>query len=75
MQTIIGPKSGRKYVMQSGAVLVNAAGSDRNIGYCIRCGIECDGIEPDASGYACKECKANGVYGAEQLLLMGLYHE
>jgi anaerobic ribonucleoside-triphosphate reductase len=75
MKTLIGPKSGRKYVMQSGAVLVTAAASGRHMGYCIRCGYECDGIEPDASGYACEDCGANGVYGAEQLLFMGLFHE
>lgn len=45
---------------------------DNNIGFCIKCGAERDGCEPDAQKYKCEECGAKAVYGAEQILVMGL---
>lgn len=41
-----------------------------NPGFCMACGAEADGVEPDARKYTCEECGAQAVYGAEQLLLM-----
>lgn len=41
-------------------------------GFCRACGAEVDGVEPDAAGYTCEECGKPEVYGAEQLLLMGV---
>ena len=41
-----------------------------NVGFCIKCGEEQDGCEPDARKYPCESCGAKAVYGAEQLLLM-----
>ena len=41
-------------------------------GFCIACGAEVYGIEPDASGYLCEECGAERVYGAQELVIMGL---
>ena len=41
-------------------------------GFCKDCGTEHDSIEPDATEYACEECGSPSVYGAEELLLMGL---
>lgn len=41
-----------------------------NPGFCIACGADADGCEPDARGYACDECDAHAVYGAEELLFM-----
>jgi hypothetical protein len=40
-----------------------------NPGFCIKCGEDADGCEPDARGYECEMCGENGVYGAEELLL------
>lgn len=40
-----------------------------NPGFCIRCGAEAEGVEPDARRYECEACGENGVYGAEELLL------
>ena len=40
-------------------------------GFCIVCGAEAYGVEPDAQGYECEECEEEAVYGAEQLLLEG----
>lgn len=38
-------------------------------GFCLACGEEAHGIEPDAEKYECECCGADGVYGAEELLL------
>jgi hypothetical protein len=40
-----------------------------NPGFCIRCGAEAEGVEPDASRYECEACGEPGVYGAEDLLI------
>jgi hypothetical protein len=39
-----------------------------NPGFCIACGLEHDGIEPDARKYECESCGTRTVYGAEELL-------
>ena len=41
-----------------------------NPGFCIECGFEQDGCEPDAEKYECELCGERAVYGAELLLLM-----
>ena len=41
-----------------------------NPGFCIECGAEADGCEPDAEKYPCESCGEKKVYGAEQLLFM-----
>lgn len=41
-----------------------------NPGFCIACGEDAEGCEPDAEGYECEHCGKRSVYGAEQLLLM-----
>ena len=40
-----------------------------NPGFCIACGEEADGCEPDARGYECEACGKRKVYGAEELLM------
>ena len=40
-----------------------------NPGFCIACGEEADGCEPDAEKYKCECCGKRAVYGAEQLML------
>ena len=40
-----------------------------NPGFCIACGADAEGCEPDARGYKCEACGERGVYGAEELLL------
>lgn len=42
------------------------------MGFCIKCGCERDNCEPDAREYDCEGCGQNTVYGAEEILLMGL---
>lgn len=38
-------------------------------GFCLACGFECDGVEPDAERYTCEQCGEPQVYGASQLLI------
>ena len=44
-----------------------------NPGFCLACGEEQEGCEPDARGYECEVCGAHRVYGAEEILLMEAY--
>ena len=46
------------------------ADQDMN-GFCIFCGEEAYNVEPDARKYTCESCNQNGVYGAQELVLMG----
>ena len=45
---------------------------DGNPGFCLACGLEVDGVEPDARRYRCEDCGALKVYGLEELLMMGV---
>ena len=40
-----------------------------NPGFCVACGEDADGCEPDARGYECECCGKRAVFGAEELLL------
>jgi hypothetical protein len=44
--------------------------ADASLGFCLACGAEQDGCEPDARQYPCDQCDALQVYGAEECLLM-----
>lgn len=41
-----------------------------NLGFCVDCGHEQDGCEPDARNYECEACGQMKVYGAEELMIM-----
>jgi hypothetical protein len=41
-------------------------------GWCLTCGEEVDGVEPDARRYMCGCCGKKSIYGMEELLMMGL---
>jgi hypothetical protein len=43
-----------------------------NPGFCLDCGEEAYGVEPDARRYRCEACGLPGVFGLEELLMMGL---
>lgn len=45
--------------------------ADLGIGFCTSCGVEHDGIEPDAEECDCDSCGFSQVYGVESLLLKG----
>lgn len=40
-----------------------------NPGFCLACGHEQEGCEPDARKYECESCGAREVYGAAELLM------
>lgn len=40
-----------------------------NPGFCVACGSDADGCEPDARNYECDECGKRAVFGAEELLM------
>lgn len=41
-----------------------------NPGFCLACGEEVEGVEPDARRYKCEMCGESRVYGAEEVLMM-----
>lgn len=62
--------------VSGGVVVVSAeefgeAMGDGSAGFCLACGAESTGTEPDAERYRCYHCGEHRVYGAEQLLIMG----
>lgn len=67
-------KSGAQQFKPSFTEFQNVIEQDSNVGFCLACGCDADGIEPDARKCHCEVCDADKVYGAEELLLMGLYH-
>jgi hypothetical protein len=50
--------------------VIEAIEEDDNLGFCLACGAEAYGVEPDAREYTCESCDAPRVYGAEELLIM-----
>jgi hypothetical protein len=41
-----------------------------NPGFCLICGAEAEGVEPDARNYQCESCGADQVFGAEELMMV-----
>ena len=69
----IGKKTGRKifrFEMSEAFYRDRAFGLD-NPGYCVFCGSDSDGVEPDARKYEWESGGRKGVYGLEELLVMG----
>jgi ribosomal protein L37E len=72
----------RKYKAKNGNIqykpnlddLMRECENDNNSGYCLACGEQAFGIEPDARKYQCESCGMPKVYGSQELLLMGLYY-
>ncbi len=46
--------------------------SEGDAGFCVWCGEEAYGVEPDARKYQCESCKCDGVYGLQELVIMNL---
>lgn len=53
--------------------IIEAVEADDSIGFCIYCGYETSGVEPDARDYKCDNCEKEGVYGAEELMMMAAF--
>lgn len=41
-----------------------------NPGFCLACGADAEGCEPDARRYRCEDCDERRVYGAAEVLRM-----
>jgi predicted RNA-binding Zn-ribbon protein involved in translation (DUF1610 family) len=50
--------------------VMSAVESGDSVGFCVACGAEAYGVEPDARKYKCESCGQAKVYGAEELLMM-----
>lgn len=50
--------------------VMEAIESGEYAGFCLACGEQADGVEPDARNYVCESCGARKVFGAEELLIM-----
>jgi len=50
--------------------VMKAVEADTDLGFCLACGAEQDGCEPDAREYVCDTCGQPRVYGAEEVLMM-----
>lgn len=44
-----------------------------SVGFCLACGAEAYGVEPDACEYPCEERGHTPLYGAEELLITREY--
>lgn len=53
--------------------VMEAVEEDDHRGFCIACGEDAYGVEPDATEYECEMCGECKVYGAEEILLRGWY--
>ena len=69
------PASNSARPSASGAQLEEAIASGDYVGFCLACGEEQDGCEPDARQYECETCGEHQVHGAEEILIMGHYTE
>jgi hypothetical protein len=49
--------------------LEEAMRSNESLGFCLACGEENDGVEPDARNYTCSACGERQVFGAEELMI------
>ena len=51
-------------------MIQDAVKQDDNLGFCLTCGDEQGGCEPDARNYECESCGEKKVFGAEELIIM-----
>ena len=49
--------------------VIAACEADDGSGFCLACGADAYGVEPDARRYKCEECGKKAVYGAEECLI------
>lgn len=47
---------------------MEAYAADDGLGFCIACGAEAGGVEPDAREAPCEVCGEPAVFGAEELM-------
>ena len=51
-------------------MIQDAVKQDDNLGFCLTCGDELGGCEPDARNYECESCGEKKVFGAGELIIM-----
>lgn len=68
-------KNGRLQYKPAHGWLVEVMETDNATGYCLACGQDVDAIEPDAEHDTCPHCFASKVFGAENLMLRGLFYD
>jgi hypothetical protein len=68
-------RNGRIQYKPAQGLLIDLIESGEPQGFCLACAEVIDEIEPDARASDCPCCNASKVYGAEELLLMGLYFD
>jgi len=73
MFKLIVKKTGNTYFIPLESELIQALESDEDRAFCIRCGDTDQTIEPDVERGECECCEQRGLYGAEQLLILGMY--
>jgi hypothetical protein len=49
--------------------VIAALEADNKAGFCLACGEEAEGVEPDARGITCEYCGEDRVFGAEEVLI------
>lgn len=70
MPTVTKPARALKLRTFTLAQVEEASADD--YGLCLACGESQEGCEPDARKYLCDNCGQHQVYGAEEIVLMGL---
>ena len=68
-------RSGKVQFKPAQGLLVDLIESGEPQGFCLACAEVVDGIEPDAGQECCPHCGEPKAYGAEELLLNGLYFD
>ena len=66
------PKPQRKYPLTRKRILRAVEDSMAGIGnpgFCLACGADAEGVEPDAREYVCEECGEARVFGAEECMM------
>lgn len=58
-----------KFRRRVSAAVKHAQMTGASPGFCLNCGDEADGVEPDARDYECESCGERRVSGAEEILL------
>jgi len=51
-------------------MIIEAIAEDNCIGFCLTCGDEAEGVEPDREKMKCLTCGNYTVYGCETILIM-----
>jgi hypothetical protein len=69
---VIGKKTGKTYFVPRLSMdeLGNLMLDHADTGWCVACGQEVDGVEPDARKYPCQSCNQDAVFGLQELVIM-----